>query len=299
MYRRSVRTTVLLLALAAAGCGPSGESPPAPNVRSGSGSAMTGSGAADAGSGAQGTFADLPTALAALIPADARVLGFGELHARTDRAQVRSALERFTHEGLPGLSDRLSDLVIETWVQDKACGAAAAEATARVEITMRRPLETKSEIAQLAEAARAAKVQPHAMTITCADYARIAPAGKDVDPEAMLALTTRELGRITTEVLAKRDGEPGHRPWIAVYGGALHNDRFPEPGTEDWSYAAAIDRATGGELVEFDLIVPEYAAGEPMVKRQPWYALVEHADNQVHVWRRGERSFVLVLPRTP
>ncbi len=286
-----MRATVLLLAAAVAACGPADAPKPAPSVSAGS----------SAGSRALAStvFADLPTALAAVIPADARVLGFGELHARTDRAQVRSALERFTHEGLPGLSDRLSDLVIETWVQDQACGAVAADATARVEITMRRPLETKSEIAQLAEAARAAKVQPHAMTITCADYARIAPAGKEVDPEAMLALTTSELARVTAAAVAQRDGEPGHRPWIAVYGGALHNDRFPEPGTADWSYAAAVDRATGGKLVELDLVVPEYATGEPMVQRQPWYPLVEHADNQVHVWRRGERSFVLVLPRTP
>ena len=39
-----------------------------------------------------------------------------------------------------------------------------------------------------------------------------------------------------------RDKEPTHRPWIAVYGGALHNDRFPEPGVAEWSYAAAIDK---------------------------------------------------------
>ena len=245
------------------------------------------------------SYPDLPTALAAILPGDARVIGFGELHQRTDRAQVRSALDRFTHEALPGLADRVSDLVIETWVEDQTCGAVAHDATARVEITMRRPIETKSEIAELAEAARARKIQPHAMRITCDDYARVAPPGKEVDAVAMLALTTRELGRVTSEALAQRDGEPEHRPWIVVYGGALHNDRFPEAGTEEWSYAAAIDRATGGKFVEVDLIVPEYAIGDAASKRQPWYPLAAHADGHVHVWQRGERSFVVVLPSTP
>ena len=73
----------------------------------------------------------------------------------------------------------------------------------------------------------------------------------------MLDLTTRELGRIATEAVAHRDATA--RPWIAVYGGALHNDRFPEPGVEDWSYAEGVDDATHGHFVEIDLIVPELA----------------------------------------
>src|SRR5205823_6947585 len=94
---------------------------------------------------APGSYPDLASALAATIPDDARVIGFGELHARTDRAQVRSALSRFTSDGLPALGDRLSDLVVETWITDEKCGSAAAEATAKITITTRRPQETKSE----------------------------------------------------------------------------------------------------------------------------------------------------------
>ena len=109
-------------------------------------------------------------------PADARVVGFGELHARTDRAQVQSALARFTADALPAIEDKLSDLIVETWIVDPKCGQAAKTATAKVEITVRRPQETKSEIALLADAARAAKIQPHAMRINCDDYEKIAPS---------------------------------------------------------------------------------------------------------------------------
>ncbi len=244
------------------------------------------------------SYPDLGAALTAIIPADARVIGFGELHSRTDRAQVTSALSHFTTEALPVLKDKLSDLVVETWITDPHCGSAAQEATTKVTVTMRRPVETKSEIAKLADAARAANIQPHAMKLTCDDFARIAPPGKDVQVEAMLDLTTRELGRIASEAITHRDAEPNHRPWIAVYGGALHNDRFPEKGVEDWSYAKKIDDLTHGHFVEVDLIVPELADDDPQSQKQPWFDLVKHAGHTVQVYPRGERSFVVILARS-
>ena len=238
-------------------------------------------------------FPDLAAALVATLPADARVVGFGELHARIDRARVASALSRFT-AALPAIADRVSDLVVETWLVDPRCGSGATAATARVEAAVERPAETKSELAALGDAARAAGIRPLAMQLSCDDYARIAPPGKDVDYEAMLALVTRELSRLTRGAVAK---PASPRPWIAVYGGALHNDRFPEPGTEDWSYAAAVDAATAGHFVEVDVIVPELAIADPTSARQPWFPLATAADAQVHVWKRGERSYVVVLPR--
>lgn len=241
----------------------------------------------------------LAAALTAVIPADARVLGFGELHSRTDRAQIESTLSRFTKGALPMLAPKLSDLILETWIIDPGCGSAATEASAKVQTTMHRPEATQTDIGDLANAARKAQIQPHAMRVTCADYARIAPPGKPVDTPAMLDLTTRELGRIATEAVIHRDKEPNHRPWIAVYGGALHNDRFPAPGVEGWSYAAKVDDVTDHHFVEIDLIAPELAAPDEMIQKQPWFPLVEHATSKFQVYQRGERSFVIVLPKAP
>jgi hypothetical protein len=252
----------------------------------------------DAGAAAQRAYPDLAAALVATIPADARVIGFGELHARRDRPAATSTLAAFTR-ALPAFADRLSDLVIETWLVDPGCGAPAVEATARIETAVERPAATRSEIAKLADAARASRVQPHAMTLHCADYAAVAPAGGEVDAAAMLSLTTRELRRIVTSAVAHRDEEPGHRPWIAVYGGALHNNRFPEAGIAEWSYAADADRATGGRFVEIDLVVPELAAASPAARREPWFPLAgapRDPEHPVLVWTRGERSFVVILP---
>ena len=310
-----------LLTLAICACG---KDAPAPS-RLPNESAPTQHITQDSGAAAERAYPDLAAALVATIPADARVIGFGELHARRDRPAATSTLAAFTR-ALPVLADRLSDLVIETWLVDPGCGAPAVDATARIETAVERPAATRSEIAQLADAARASRIQPHAMTLHCADYAAVAPAGSEVDAAAMLSLTTRELRRIVTSTVAHRDAdprridrsrsaarqgsgsacgegpaceEPGHRPWIAVYGGALHNNRFPEAGIADWSYAADADRATGGRFVEIDLVVPELAAASPAARREPWFPLAgapRDPDHPVLVWTRGERSFVVILP---
>ena len=233
-----------------------------------------------------GMYADLAAALVAILPADARVIGFGELHNRVDRTAVRSALALFT-TALPRIGDRLSDLIIETWIVDPNCGKTAVAATQKMETEVKRPEATKSEIALLAEAAKAAKVQPHAMKLSCADYKTLVPNGQ-VDALAMLTLTTRELKRIAISAVVHRDKDPEHRPWIAVYGGALHNDRFPDQAIAEWSYAAAIDKVTRDHFVEVDLIVPELAAADAMSQNQPWYVLVETAGDWVQVWKRPQ-----------
>ena len=243
-----------------------------------------------------GQYASLADALTAVIPADARVVGFGELHARVDRAQVKSALALFT-TALPALGDKFSDLIVETFIVDPKCGQTAQKATQQMQTEVKRPEATKSEIALLADAAKAAKIQPHAMTLSCADYKTLVPNGQ-IDPLAMLTITTRELKRIALSAVGHRDKEAGHRPWIGLYGGALHNDRSPDDAVKEWSYAAAVDAAAKGKYVEIDLIVPELAAADASSKKQPWFSLVEAAGDWVQVFKRDDRSFVLVLPKT-
>ncbi|CAN5714536.1 hypothetical protein BH11MYX3_BH11MYX3_14220 [soil metagenome] len=244
----------------------------------------------------EGQYAALADALAAIIPADARVIGFGELHARVDRAAVKSSLSQFT-VALPSFGDKVSDLIVETFIVDPKCGKTAAATTQKMETEVKRPVETKSEIAQLADAAKAAKIQPHAMTLSCDDYKVLMPKG-EIDPLAMLTITTRELKRIALSAVAHRNKEPDHRPWVALYGGALHNDTVPDKALAEWSYAAAIDKATGGHFVEIDLIVPELAAADAVSQKQPWFSVVEHASEWIQIWKRNDRSFVVVLPTT-
>ncbi len=286
-----MRCAVLLMLAA---CGSNGKAPPPAPKQVASDAAVV----VDAGPPlpAHQTYADLGAAILATVPKDARVVGFGELHARVDRAQVPSALSRFT-AALPAFGERVSDLVVETWVVDPKCGQKAVETTAKVETEVKRPAATKNEITLLADAAKAAKIQPHAMTLACKDYETLAPKSGPADPIAMLGLTTKELQRIATSAVKHRDKDPAHRPWITLYGGALHNDRFPGQGTAEWSYAYTVDLVTNGGYVEIDLIVPEFAEADKISQDQPWFPLVATAD-KVRVWQRGERSFVMILPRT-
>lgn len=242
-------------------------------------------------------FPTLADAIAAIVPADARVVGFGELHIRTDRPSGTPALARFRTDILPALAAKLSDLVLETWIVDPSCGKKAVDATARVESAMKRPEATKSDLAATIDAARAAGVQVHAMKLGCADYDQVAPAGKDVNVELLLDLVTRELGRIATSAIDHRDKEPAHRPLIAVYGGALHNDRFPLASVAQWSYAAAVDKASADHFVEIDLYAPELAAQDAVSAQADWFPLVAAATpDRVLVFERGARSFVVILP---
>lgn len=288
-----MRRALAIFALAACGSKDKDAPPTPPRV------AADAAVAADASTlPAHDAYADLAAAIGAIVPADARVIGFGELHARVDRAQVPSALSRFT-AALPAFGDKISDLVVETWIVDPKCGPKATKTTAKLEKDVKRPAATKNEITLLADAARAAAIQPHAMTLQCKDYDKLAPKQGAPDPIAMLDLTTRELQRIAASAVRHRDKQANHRPWIALYGGALHNDRFPVDGVEMWSYAAKADETSGDKFVEIDLIVPELAEADEPTKKQPWYPVVQKADDQVHVWQRGERSFVVVLPRSP
>ncbi|MEZ4367325.1 MAG: hypothetical protein R2939_13725 [Kofleriaceae bacterium] len=241
---------------------------------------------------------DLAAAVLASIPAEARVLGFGELHVRADRpTTATSALARFQAEVLPALAPRLSDLVLETWIVDRRCAAKGTAASARIEQAMHRPDATKAELANQIAAAQLAGVKVHALTMACDDYDRVAPPTGGIDAEALLTLVTRELGRIAQSAIAFRDRDPASRPWIAVYGGALHNDRTPLSSLAEWSYAADVDAASGGRFVELDLIVPELAEADPASRQQPWFPLVAGVGASPVSWQRGERSVVIILPR--
>jgi hypothetical protein len=233
---------------------------------------------------------DLASAIASVVPDDARVVGIGELHTRRDGPAVGSALAAFTR-ALPALGDRISDLVVETWVPQGDCGVAAAS-TARIEHAVMRPEATKSEVGDLAKTARELGIQPRDMTIACSDYATLAPAGGEPDPAALLTFTTKELARVAVEAVRKPSSA---RPWVVVYGGALHNDRVPAKGVEEWSYAAAVEAV--GTFVEIDVIVPELAEADAASRSQPWFPLVKDR-HDIAIFKRGERSYVIVLPRS-
>lgn len=240
---------------------------------------------------------DLATAVRAVLRDQPRVIGLGEIHERTDRAAAAApALVRFADELLPALAPQVSDLVLETWTVAPGCTTGAANSRA-IEQTMRRPAATASHITNLFGVTKANAITAHAMRLTCDDLAAAVTAD-GVDAERLLGLVTRELGRVTASAVRYRDEHQETRPLILVYGGALHNDLYPPRSTREWSYALAIDAATGGRFVEVDLFRPEQVEDSELYRGEPWFPLVDKAGpDHVVLIERAPHSYVILLPR--
>jgi len=249
---------------------------------------------------------DERAALREVLRSSPLVLGVGELHQKTGSAKVPSAIARFAGPLLQGLAPSTSDLIVETWVTEGRCGREEREVARQVEVTTERPAATENEVIGLLRRAKTMGVQPHILTVSCEEYQRLLGDGKEVDYEKLLTLVTRQLEREAGRAWRRRrppgpDPGPSARRLIVLYGGALHNDRFP-PAEElrPFSYAGALDKLSGARFVEVDLYVPEYLAGDAELARQPWFPIFRrHASaKRLLLIERGERSFILVFPKS-
>jgi hypothetical protein len=243
---------------------------------------------------------------AVLLEAQPRVLGLGEVHQKTSSAAgVPSAVRRFGEQILPALGARASDLIVETWIAEGSCGAEEKRVVKSVEKVTERPAATEDEVVAVLKRAKGLGVEPHILSVSCADYRLLLAAGK-VDYERLLGMITRHLRGKAERVLAARARRgadarvrTGPREVVALYGGALHNDLYPVEGLEDFSYAAALDEKSGGRYVELDLYVPEFIADDKSLAKEPWFAVFKRHGGARHLLiERGERSYILIFPRT-
>ena len=87
---------------------------------------------------------------------------------------------------------------------------------------------------------------------------------------------------------------------ILTYGGALHNDLYPRPGQEDWSFGPRLAAASQGRYVELDLIVPEFVKDSEAWRNLPWFPLFdrEHLTSETLLYQPAPNSFALIFPKT-
>lgn len=218
---------------------------------------------------------------------DARLVGFGEFHQTEDTTHIESAVTRFTDQILPGLGP--GELVVETWVKEGNCGEKEEVVHRDLDRTTERPATTETEVARLLRLARQSGIQPHILTIRCEDYDRLLGDAGEVDYWKFLKLITEGLRDKAGDLAGKAPGVDGPRR-VFIYGGAIHNDKAPYEDLAPYSFAADLDRATGGSYLEVDLYVPEFIRDNPQLKTEAWYPLFEQ-----HV----SREKVLLIRRTP
>ena len=244
--------------------------------------------------------ASAQAAIAALMPDPGGVIAFGELHQTRATAKVRSAISRFTEEILPVVAPHASHLIVETWITRGSCGEAEARVTEEVARTTERPVETESEIMKLLRRAKELGVAPHVLDIGCAEYKVLAGQGGStgqVDYDKLLTITNQHLERAIGQglLLPRASG----RPLVVVYGGALHNDLFPDPTLARYTFGRHVHAATRGAYREVDLYVPEMVDTTPALKAEPWYGAWQRAGagSSDVVIQRNPRSAIVVFRR--
>jgi hypothetical protein len=228
-----------------------------------------------------------------------RVLGFGEIHQKTDSAVARSAVKRFAEQLLPLLAPRATDLLVETWVTEGRCGKQEKRVVKQVDKGTKRPKSTENEVLTLLKRGKKLGLKPHILVLSCADYKKLSGKDGKLDYEALLSTVTRHLKKKVEAIVGKQPKgakkKAARERVLLVYGGALHNDLFPPKGLEMFSYASA---AAKSGYVEIDLYVPEYLRGDKELAKQPWFPLLGKATSgQVVLIERGKRSYVLLLRR--
>jgi len=292
------RGRAIAIALALAACGTSGEDEKKPAGEKPVVAAPSRADAAPAEDPSLPRHWVEPTAAAGLArmleQVKPRVLGIGEVHLVAGGPKVRSALSRFTDDMLAGLDGRATDLVVETWVSEGACGKTEKQVTADVRATTERPPETESEITRLLRRSRELHMRPHVMTMRCKEYEAVRSKTGEVDYDKLLTLIGSELHR---NVRAALDAG-GKQATVLVYGGSLHNDRQPNQGVAAYSYGVKLAEELGDGYVELDLYVPELVESDDLLKAEPWFPLLARATGKVVLVERSPRSYILLLPRT-
>ena len=233
-----------------------------------------------------------PTAAAALdavLVDHPRILAVGELHTTNAGPAVPSTLSVFTRDLFPVLAPHLTDLVLETWRIDGRCGEQAEVVSTAVQEATARPVEVKSDLALLVEAAVAAGVRPHDLAFSCAEYNGLLDPSGTVDLGRLLRLLTIRLGEYATRAADTPDAT------MVLYGGAVHNDLNPAAEVAEYSYTAPLAARLGPDLVELDLVQPELLT--PRFTEPEWAPLLSlAAPDQVVLYARNVSSYVLLLP---
>ncbi len=208
---------------------------------------------------------------------------------------------------LPLLEGRASDLLVEAWAADPACqGMVKQVASAQKPVTQAQAQTNTNEYVTLGVRAKALGMTPHLLRPTCGDFADLADAGPDVVTWSLGLIKRLTQERATT--LFERNQRAGAEKLVVTYGGAMHNDLELAGSLGRYSFGPELAALTGGQMIELDLIVPEYIKETEVWQKLPWFASFQALRARdgsqpgtpagralPTLYRFGERSFVLIF----
>lgn len=258
--------------------------------------ALAAAGGTDAGTAVE-LFPSSREAFARVLSGSPAILAVGEYHQLEGAPRATSALVRFTRELLPALQGRAGALVVETWMTSGKCGEVEKQAAAAVKKTTQRPDSTGDEVVAMMDRAFALGLKNHILLLDCDEHRSMLGADGELDPEKSLSLVRRKMEEKALECREKGEGGTPAKA-LVLYGGALHNDRFPGEDLRDWTFGPTLAAATDGGYVELDLLVPEWVAGDEDLKKEPWFERALAASRRGHtvLVTRAPGVFSVVFP---
>lgn len=267
-------------------------------VEIGGGQSKPGAAAAGRPCGALGclAFATPEAAFDYVLQSEPRILALGEAHAQRGTAGIHSSTRRFAERLLPRLAGKSKHIVIELLVANCKPHTAAGVKKAQEPVTATQAPSNQNEFLTLGKVAQRLGIEPRALAPECAEYDAALAAG-DESVARLLTLVAEQTQKSVAALLHAPDSGA---EVILSYGGALHNDLYPRPGQESWSFGPALAKASQGRYIELDLIVPEFVQDNEVWRNMPWFSAFdrEHLSHETELFQPAPGSFALIFPKT-
>jgi hypothetical protein len=241
-------------------------------------------------------FATSEAAFEYVLGSSPRVLAVGEAHAQEGAPGIHSSTRRFAEQLLPLLAGKSKHIVIELLVANCKRATVASVAKKQAPLIEHQAKSNQNEFLVLGKVAQRLGIEPQALSPDCAEYESVIAAGDDA--VARLLELIAETTTKAVEALLAKPQSPSEI--VLTYGGALHNDLYPRPGQEAWSFGPKLAEDSQGRYVELDLIVPEFVKDSEAWRNLPWYQAFdrEHLSDEALLYRPAPNSFVLIFPKT-
>jgi hypothetical protein len=225
-----------------------------------------------------------------------RVLAVGEAHAQADAPGIPSSTRRFAEQLLPRLVGKSRHLVIELLLSHCATKTVQAVEAEQAPVTEPQAKGNQNQFVTLGKVAQRLGIEPQGLTPSCSEY-DAAVASPDGGIAGLLRLIATQT---ETQVRALLREDSPANDLIVSYGGALHNDLYPRPGQEAWSFGPSLAAETNDRYLELDLIVPEFVKDSEAWRSLPWFSVFDrqHLPSETILYRPRPGSFVLIFPKT-